>query len=201
MQLKSNLRAIILVSCFAALTAIGSYIKLPLIYLPVTLQTLFVMMSGNILGGKFGSLSQILYITLGLMGLPIFAYGGGLGYVLQPTFGYLLSYPFAALGIGMIMKMFSVNWRIKPPSMTQQFVGYLLADITGVIIIFSMGIAYFYINLKMGWYLNIDQLSQVKINFHRLLKTILFLFIPIDVLKAIIASWLTVRLRHLRFWQ
>lgn len=201
MQFKSNLRAIILMSCFAALTAIGSYIKLPLIYLPVTMQTFFVMMSGNILGSKFGSLSQILYLILGLMGLPIFAYGGGLGYVLQPTFGYLLSYPFAALGIGIMVKMFSVSWRIKPPSMTQQFVGYFLADITGVIIIFSMGVAYFYINLRMGWYLNIDQFSQVQMSFHQLLKTIFFLFIPIDLLKAFIASLLTVRLRQFRFWQ
>ncbi len=196
MQLKNNLRLIILMSCFAALTAIGSYIKLPLFYLPVTLQTFFVMISGNILGCKFGALSQVLYLALGLIGVPVFAYGGGIGYVFQPTFGYLLSYPFAAMSIGIVATTLLSRWKVKPPSIRQQFTCYFIADIVGVIIIFSVGVAYFYFNLKMGWYLNIEQLKHVEIDFHHVFKSILFLFIPIDLIKALIASWLTVRLRQ-----
>lgn len=196
MQVKSNLRLIILVSCFAALTAIGSYIKLPLFYLPVTLQTLFVMMSGNLLGGKFGAVSQILYLALGLMGVPIFAYGGGIGYVFQPTFGFLLSYPLAAMSIGLIAKSILSSRDTKPPSVKHQFVSYFLADIGGVIIIFALGIAYLYFNLKLGWYLNIGQLPKGKIDFYDALKSLILIFIPVDLLKALIASWLTVRLQQ-----
>lgn len=199
MQLKSNLRLIILMSCFAALTAIGSYIKLPLFYLPITLQTFFVIMSGNILGGKFGALSQLLYLALGLMGVPVFAYGGGIGYVFQPTFGYLVSYPFAAMTIGIVAKIILSRWQMKLSSFRQQFASYFIADMLGVIIIFSVGIAYFYFNLKMGWYLKIEQLKNADIDFQNALKSILFIFIPIDLIKALIASWLTVRLRQFYF--
>lgn len=70
-------RKIILVSLFAALTAVGAFIKIPLPHIPITLQTLVVMMSGNLLGHKLGALSQLLYLAVGLLGAPIFAYGGG----------------------------------------------------------------------------------------------------------------------------
>ncbi len=199
MQLKNNTSLIIFMSFFAGLTAVGSYIKLPLFYLPVTLQTFFVMMSGNVLGPKFGAFSQILYLVLGLTGVPVFAYGGGLGYVFQPTFGYLLSYPFAAVAIGLAIKMALPIGQNRSFSFRRKLASYFFADIVGVILIFGVGIAYFYLNLKMGWYLRIEQLSKMQMRFDDVIRPILLVFIPIDILKAFIASWFTVRLQQLHF--
>ena len=71
---------ITLISLFAAMTAIGAFISIPIGPVPLTLQTLFVLMSGFVLGPKKGALSQVVYIALGLIGLPIFAgFSGEIG--------------------------------------------------------------------------------------------------------------------------
>jgi biotin transporter BioY len=95
-SVRGNLNKLSLTALFAALTAVGAFIKIPLPYVPLTLQTLFVMLAANLLGPKYGSLSQGIYLALGLIGLPIFAQGGGPGYIFQPTFGYLVGYPVGA---------------------------------------------------------------------------------------------------------
>ncbi|MBS3969060.1 MAG: biotin transporter BioY, partial [Clostridia bacterium] len=81
-----NVYKITLVAMFASLTAVGAFIKIPIPYLPITLQVFFVFLAGILLGPRLGALSQIVYLTLGLVGLPIFAEGGGLGYVFHPSF-------------------------------------------------------------------------------------------------------------------
>ena len=96
-------RMLLLTALFAALTAIGAFLKIPTPWSSFTLQVFFVCMAGVLLGPKYGALSQLVYIALGLMGLPIFTTGGGLGYVFQPTFGFLLSYiPACAAGLAVI---------------------------------------------------------------------------------------------------
>ena len=84
-----RLRAYLYASLFCALTVVGAYIRIPLVP-PITLQFLFTNVSALVLGRRFGALSVLLYITLGLAGLPVFTFGGGIGSVLSPTFGYTL---------------------------------------------------------------------------------------------------------------
>ena len=79
----------ILCAMFVALIAVGAFIKVPIPVVPFTLQYLFTMLAGLLLGGKKGSLAVGIYILLGLIGLPIFAQGGGIGYIFQPSFGYI----------------------------------------------------------------------------------------------------------------
>lgn len=93
-----------LIPVFAALTAAGAWIKLPLPPVPITMQNLFVVMSGMILGAKAGAVSQIVYLIVGIMGLPVFSGGGGPGYVASPTFGYLLGFIPASGLAGFLMK-------------------------------------------------------------------------------------------------
>ncbi len=81
---------------FAALTGASAYVRIPFFPVPFTLQTLFVYLSGITLGKKYGMASQGLFLTLGLIGLPVFTGGGGPASVLQPTFGYLAAFPLAA---------------------------------------------------------------------------------------------------------
>lgn len=98
--MKIKTRDMILISMFAALTAIGAFIKIPTPIVPFTLQYLFCAYSGVLLGAKHGLYSQLLYVGIGLMGIPIFANGGGPTYIFQPTFGYLLGFILCAYVIG-----------------------------------------------------------------------------------------------------
>ena len=90
------------VARFAALTAVGAFIRIPLGYSSITLQTFFTAMAGCVLGPWYGALSQLVYVALGLVGLPIFTQGGGIGYLMQPTCGFLIGLIPAAWVIGRI---------------------------------------------------------------------------------------------------
>ena len=85
-----KLRPLIYTALFAALTAVGAFLQIPVKPVAITLQFLFTAMAAVLLGRRYGALSQLVYVALGLVGLPIFTNGGGLGYVFQPSFGFLV---------------------------------------------------------------------------------------------------------------
>lgn len=80
----------ILTALFAALTAVGAFIRLPFLYSAITLQFFFTAPAGVLPGAKYGALSQFVYVTPGLVGLPIFTVDGGFGYLLYPTCCFLI---------------------------------------------------------------------------------------------------------------
>lgn len=97
--------ATLAVVLFAAATAAGAYVAVPLGFTPVpmTLQTLFVLTAGVALGPAAGAASQLLYLGVGAVGVPVFAGGGaGLPWMLGPTGGYLMAFPAAAALTGWI---------------------------------------------------------------------------------------------------
>jgi biotin transport system substrate-specific component len=101
-----TLRGMVYASLFGALTAAGAYIIIPLPPVPITLQTLFMGLAAILLGGRLGALSQVVYIMLGIIGLPVFAGGkAGLGVLLGPTGGYLTGFVIAAYIIGWMVKL------------------------------------------------------------------------------------------------
>ncbi|PKN71155.1 MAG: BioY family transporter [Deltaproteobacteria bacterium HGW-Deltaproteobacteria-12] len=103
---KRSLRGMAYASMLGALTAIGAYIIIPLPPIPVTLQTLFVSLAGALLGGYLGALSQVVYILLGVIGLPVFAGGkAGFGVLIGPTGGYLIGFVIGAFIIGKLTAM------------------------------------------------------------------------------------------------
>src|SRR5215218_2077423 len=88
----------------ALVAAVAAQIAIPLPFSPVpfTLQVLAVILSGLLLGPRYGALAQVVYVLLGAVGVPVFAqFSGGLGVVLGPTGGYILSYPLAAAVAGL----------------------------------------------------------------------------------------------------
>ncbi|MCI5832905.1 MAG: biotin transporter BioY [Clostridiales bacterium] len=97
-----KIRTMTRVALFAALTAVGAFIRIPLGYSSITLQTFFTAMAGCVLGPWYGALSQLVYVALGLVGLPIFTQGGGIGYLVQPTCAFLIGLIPAAWVIGRI---------------------------------------------------------------------------------------------------
>ena len=100
-----NLRKMVFASLFAAMTAVGAYIKIPIPIgpVPLTLQVLFVLLAGIMLKSKWGTISMVVYLLLGIVGLPVFAGGAsGLGVLFGPTGGYLIGFVAAAYVIGFL---------------------------------------------------------------------------------------------------
>ncbi|MGI6575665.1 MAG: biotin transporter BioY [bacterium] len=131
---------------FAALTAVLGYVSIPLPFspVPITAQTFGVMLAGSLLGAKGGSLSMILYLLIGVVGIPIFASGsGGIGVLAGPTGGYLLSYPFAAYIIGTISSFGS-----ERTSIYKLGIANLLG---GIGIIYTFGVLQLNLATNMGW--------------------------------------------------
>jgi biotin transport system substrate-specific component len=129
---SSYVRKMVYASLFAALTAAGAWIAIPLPYVPVTLQTLFTMLSGALLGPYFGALAMIVYVLLGLIGLPVFAQGqSGLGTLVGPAGGYLIGFVVGAVVIGLLVRL------KKRPG----FLWLCLAMAIGELVVYAFGIA------------------------------------------------------------
>ncbi|MBU4175632.1 MAG: biotin transporter BioY [Actinobacteria bacterium] len=94
----NHVRVFCLCTGFAVLTGLGAWLRIPILPVPVTLQVLFVLLSGLALGPHLGAASQLLYISAGLCGLPVFAAFPHVGpaVLFGPTGGYLLAFPAAA---------------------------------------------------------------------------------------------------------
>lgn len=98
-------RRAIAVAAFALATAFSAHVGvvLPFTPVPITLQVTFVVLAGAMLGPRLGALSQLMYLGMGLAGMPVFANGGfGLGHLMGPTGGYLLAFPAAAFVAGVL---------------------------------------------------------------------------------------------------
>jgi len=93
------------VCCFAASMVLSAHVRIPLTFSPVplTLQTMIVLLSGAALGAWGGAASQALYLAAGAAGLPVFTSGGGFAAFAGPTAGYLLAFPLAAWLMGRAM--------------------------------------------------------------------------------------------------
>lgn len=166
--MKISTRDLIITSLFTSLTAVGGFISIPLGPVPITMQTIFVVLSGIILGAKLGALSQIIYVILGLVGLPIFAGGtGGLTSVVSPTFGFAISFIAAAYVIGKLTE--------KNKSLST----IIYSVILGSFVIYLIGVPYFY-------FIFTNYLGK-NINFYASLQYACLPFIPGDIIKAAIS--------------
>lgn len=139
--MKQSLKARNMAFCalFTALTAAGAFIRIPIPVVPFTLQVLFTMLAGLLLGGKLGAVSVGLYAFLGLMGLPIFTEGGGLWYLLKPSFGYILGFIAGSYVTGKMAEKMTK----KPGGLT--FGRILAANFAGLAIVYGAGMIYYYL--------------------------------------------------------
>jgi len=170
---KISLRGMVYASMFAALTAVGAYITIPLQLVPITLQTLFTNLAGALLGGYLGALSQLVYVLLGVMGLPVFAGGkAGLGVLLGPTGGYL---------VGFIAGTYFMGKMIERREQAG-FGWIVLALGVGHVVIYGLGA------LQLA--LVVAHLSAAKA-----LAVGVLPFLPGDILKILVAAFLTLKLR------
>lgn len=129
-----SVRKISYVSLFAALTAIGGFISIPIPFspIPLTLQTTFTSMAGFVLGSRYGALSQLVYLLLGAIGLPIFSNRtGGLSTLSGPTAGFLWGFIISAFIVGLIREKYQINNPIL--IFFVQLIGLIVTYILGVI--------------------------------------------------------------------
>ncbi len=156
------------VAMCAGLTALGAFIRIPLPAIPLTLQTAAVLLSGILLGPRLGALSQAAYVITGLAGAPVFAQGGGFGYVLNPTFGYLLGFVGGAAVTGAL----TGTWR------EASSLRLALSMCAGLAVIYAAGVSYLYWNLLV--------IQEKSLSFPAVVKIGLLVPLPGDILKILL---------------
>lgn len=163
-------RDITLVALFAALMVIGAYLSIPTPLVPLTFQAFFACLAGALLGAKLGALSQIVYILLGLIGLPVFQGGkAGPTTIVNPTFGYILGFLVGAYLIGKLIEKRKVTYK-----------NLSISIIIGLIIMYVFGTIYFY--LIMNFYM------QNPMGIMKVIKICVAPFIIKDILLSSVAA-------------
>lgn len=125
----------VLCSLFTVLIAVGAFIKIPIPVVPFTLQFLFTLLAGLLLGSRLGAISVAIYAALGLLGLPVFAEGGGFWYIFKPSFGYIIGFIIGAYVAG----------RLTEDLPEFSFKTVLLANFLNLLIVYGCGMAYYYV--------------------------------------------------------
>ena len=159
----------------AAVTAVAAQIAIPLPFSPIpfTLQVLAVILSGLLLGPRYGALAQAIYVLIGAVGVPVFAqFSGGVGVVLGPRGGYLLSYPLAAAIAGLAAHAAANATRSR--ALWASF----LWGCAGLAVIYALGAT---------WLAGVTQLP-----FAAALAQGVLPFVPFDLMKVALAALVAV---------
>ncbi|GHC94981.1 BioY family transporter [Nocardiopsis terrae] len=164
-------RDLALVAVFAALIAALSVtvaIPVPGLPVPITLQTLGIMLAPSLLGWKRGSLAVATFLALGLAGLPLFAGGrGGLAVLAGPSAGFIVSWIFAALVIGLLTDLMVRRGRYR------FWQGLLVNVLGGIVVIYAIGVPWMAVVLGDG--VLAAAMSMV-------------VFLPGDLVKAVLTA-------------
>ncbi len=176
-------RDLVRIALFAALIAVMGLIpKLDLPFtagVPITVQTLGVMLAGLILGPRLGALSVLLFLFVVALGAPVLSGGrGGLGVFFGPTIGFLVGWVFGAIACGLIRNKLN---QLLPQ---QPFWSALIAAlIGGIAVIYAFGIP----GISLRTALTLDKAAMASA-----------VFVPGDILKSILAAWLVTKIRWSR---
>lgn len=164
-------RNVTFIALFAALIAVlGLLPKFTLMSgIPITAQSLGIMLCGTVLGAKRGALAVVLFLVLVAMGLPLLAGGrGGLGVFLTPWAGFLFGFPLAAFVAGYIVE----NWTAGRLSV----VAGIAAVVGGIGALYAVAIPYYMVGADKGlWAATVTMLP----------------FVPGDLIKAVLAGVVT----------
>jgi len=158
---------------FAALTAVGAYVAVPMFgVVPFTLQVLVVLLCGLVLGARLGVLSMLAYVGLGLVA-PVYAGGtSGLGVLFGPAGGYIWGFVVATFVVGTIME------RVKP----RRLIGLTLTALAGLVPIYALGATWLAL--------------QIDLSFSVAVWVGVVQYLPADLAKAVIAGSLVRALRE-----
>jgi biotin transport system substrate-specific component len=157
-------------AAFVAVCAILPAIPVAGLAVPITLQTFGVMLTGIVLGARRGALALLLYVVVGLAGLPVFSGGtGGLAVVAKASFGYVLGFVLAAALVGFLVSRFAAG--LRPAR--RYWAIFACATVTSLVAIHPIGIA------VMGWRLGMSPSEAIVAGAT---------FLPGDVIKNLLAA-------------
>lgn len=178
---KLNTKDIAYIGVFAALMAVCSWITIPMpSRIDITLQTLALFLTMGLLGGKRGSLTILVYLLLGLAGLPVFSgFSGGPAALLTPSGGYLIGFLFTALLMWGLERLLGTKTWVLALSMT---LGFFVYNIFGT-----------------AWFMIVYPMGGETVGLLTALAWCVFPYVPFDTVKIILALVLTSQLRrHVR---
>lgn len=156
---------------FVVLMVVAAFIKIPFPLVPLSFQTVVAVSAGLLLGPWWGAASVAVYVFLGLLGLPVFASGGGFAYVLNLTFGYIVGFIFAAFVAGIVRGRSTPKlWRL------------ILAAVCGFLANYLIGVPYF--ALIWHFYMGNGELANAL-----LVNNVLYM--PKDLVLCIVAAFLS----------
>jgi biotin transport system substrate-specific component len=144
--MKMSTNDLVLCALCAAVTCILAPLSVPLAgEVPISLATFAVLLSGILLGAKFGALSQLIYVLLGSVGVPVFAgWTGGIGITLGMTGGYIIGYIPMAFVAGLIYYRFGRN-----ESGARKYAVMFAAMFLATAVLYILGTAWFMVQTKM----------------------------------------------------
>lgn len=173
---RFSVQEMALCGLFSALVAIGAFLRIPIPPVPVAFQFLFANLAGLLLGGRLGALAVGSYLVIGLMGVPIFTRGGGLGYIFEPTFGYLIGYFFGTAVTGWISRRFG-----------GRFISDVLAGVANISVVYLLGASYLYV--LYNYYLN------SPIGARTVMISCVLIFVPADMMHCVLSAFIARRVR------
>ena len=172
---RSKTYDIVYIAVFAVIMAICSWISIPAA-VPFTLQTFGVFIAAGVLGGKRGTLSVLVFILLGAVGIPVFAnFSGGIGVLAGPTGGYIIGFLFSAL----------VMWAMeKLPG--KKSIMQIVSMVVGLVVCYAFGTA---------WFMVVYGKANGPVGLVTALGWCVFPFIIPDLIKIALAYVLSRKLR------
>ena len=179
---KLTIREITLCALFVAFITVGTFVRIPLGGNVFTLQFLFTLLAGLVLGPRLGTTAVGAYILLGLLGVPIFATGGGMGYLFRPTFGYLAAFAIQAYLCGVLSR------RYKKANFRKLFV----INVGGLAVVYIIGVSWFY--LVSNYVLDTPSAAWVVLFYSVVLQAL-----P-DLLLCAAAAIIAIRCRQAGIW-
>lgn len=188
---NTKLTDMILIGLFAALIAVCAQIQIPAA-VPFTLQTFAIFLAVGLLGGKRGTVSVVIYILLGMVGLPVFAgFKGGIAALLGTTGGYIIGFIFSALLMWALEKPVSSLFGKETgadskKNIFRKMAGPAISMILGLIVCYIFGTA---------WFVIVYTNTKEPIGIMTALGWCVFPFIIPDLIKIALALVLTLRLR------
>ncbi|WP_017688731.1 biotin transporter BioY [Paenibacillus sp. PAMC 26794] len=143
--MKLSLRGIVFSALMAAILVLFGYISIPIGFspVPITLQTLAVMLAGGLLGPLYGFLSVTMVVLLTALGFPLLHGTGGLAVLLGPTGGYVMMWPFSALLIGLLLA------RINIKGVTGFILAFVVFELFGSLLVYVSGVPWLAYAYKM----------------------------------------------------
>ncbi len=172
----SKVQSMAYIALFAVVMAVCSWISIPILEVPYTLQTFAVFLAVGVLGGKRGTLAVLVYILLGAVGVPVFAgFTGGLGYLLGNTGGYIIGFLFTALLMWLLEALLGRKLWILGVSM-----------VLGLVVCYAFGTA---------WFMVVYARNAGAVGLGTALGWCVIPYIIPDLVKIALALILTNRLR------